>query len=136
MRTKSHPLGLAIRVGLRFACQLDRSTTTLASPAGTELLNCTYRNMSDRMVILRCCGSDQFFLERVVFPFEILAFACPAMSEINIWSHGLYGPELLESFLSDSLQADGESPQHPPAEEGMFLSTSTELSTTPWLQAS
>ena len=59
------------------------------------LLDCTYRNTSDRMVILRCCGSNQFFLERVVFPFELLAFACPPLSEVKIWSHGLYGPELL-----------------------------------------
>ncbi|MEY4799670.1 MAG: hypothetical protein RLZZ213_117, partial [Cyanobacteriota bacterium] len=27
---------------------------------------CSYRNTSDRMVILRCIGPEQFFLERVV----------------------------------------------------------------------
>ena len=61
------------------------------------LLDCVYRNASDRMVILRCCGPHAFFLERVVFPFELLSFQCPKESEVEIWTHGLGGPELLES---------------------------------------
>lgn len=88
------------------------------------------------MVILRCCGSDQFFLERVVFPFEILAFACPPMSEVKIWSHGLYGPELLESFTSENLVADHSSSYQSMETAGMFpLSSSSALETTPWLKA-
>ena len=46
-----------------------------------------YQNRSDRMVILRCIGPDQFFLERVVFPVEIFGFEAPAASEVQIWSH-------------------------------------------------
>lgn len=88
------------------------------------------------MIILRCCGSDQFFLERVVFPFEILAFSCPPMSEVHVWSHGLYGPELLETFLSEQLLADGSLKEAVLQEEGMFPASSTALQTTPWLQAS
>jgi len=61
------------------------------------LLDCVYRNASDRMVILRCCGPSAFFLERVVFPFELLSFQCPKESEVEIWTHGLGGPELLET---------------------------------------
>ena len=60
-------------------------------------LECGYRNSSDRMVIARCIGPEQFFLERVVFPFELLSFSCPPDSELKIWTHGLGGPELLES---------------------------------------
>jgi hypothetical protein len=70
----------------------------LASP-----LDCAYRNASDRMVILRCCGPGAFFLERVVFPFEILSFQCPPASEVEIWTHGLGGPELLESCPAQEL---------------------------------
>jgi hypothetical protein len=100
------------------------------------LLDCTYRNSSDRMVILRCCGNQHFFLERVVFPFEILAFSCPALSEVKIWSHGLYGPELLESFSAEQLLSDISC--DPPLIEagGLFPTTSAPLRTTPWLQAS
>jgi hypothetical protein len=100
------------------------------------LLDCSFRNSSDRMVILRCCGNQNFFLERVVFPFEILTFSCPPMSEVKIWSHGLYGPELLESFHSEQLLAEC-SPESPVFEVGgMFPASSASLRTTPWLQAS
>ena len=67
------------------------------------LLACTYRNTRDRMVILRCVGPEQFFLERVVFPFELLSFHCPARSEVKIWTHGLGGPELVESMQAVEL---------------------------------
>jgi hypothetical protein len=116
---------------------LDRPDLSCATPTDqVDLLDCTYRNTSDRMVILRCCGADQFFLERVVFPFEILAFACPPVSEVKIWSHGLYGPELLESFLSEQLQADSSAQLEEVERGGMFPASSSALQTTPWLRAS
>ncbi|MFM9073615.1 MAG: DUF1830 domain-containing protein [Cyanobium sp.] len=105
-------------------------------PAQGVLQDCTYRNTTDRMVILRCCGTDQFFLERVVFPFEVLAFLCPPLSEVKIWSHGLYGPELLETLTSDHLLVEPSDPSPHPEQEGMFPSSSSALETTPWLQAS
>ena len=55
------------------------------------------------MVILRCLGAGNFFLERVVFPFELLSFECPVDSEIEIWTHSLGGPEMVESFPSREL---------------------------------
>ena len=61
-------------------------------------LTCGYRNSSDRMVIVRCLGPQEFFLERVVFPFELLSFLAPADTEVQIWTHGLGGPELVESI--------------------------------------
>jgi hypothetical protein len=60
------------------------------------LLSCGYRNPSDRMVIVRCCGPQEFFLERVVFPFELLSFRAPEGCEIEIWTHDLGGPTLVE----------------------------------------
>ena len=58
---------------------------------------CSYRNTSDRMVILRCIGPEEFFLERVAFPFELLTFQCPPSSEVKIWTHGIGGPELVDT---------------------------------------
>ena len=55
------------------------------------------------MVIMRCLGPDQFFLERVIFPFEQLSFVCPTNSEVEIWSHSLGGPELLERFAASHI---------------------------------
>jgi hypothetical protein len=79
------------------------------------------------MIILRCIGPEQFFLERVVFPFELLTFRCPAGSEVEIWTHGLGGPELLESIESRELVM--ESAPVPEAVVGG-------IEANPWLQAS
>lgn len=48
------------------------------------------------MVIVRCEGRDGFYLERVVFPFELLSFESPAQTELQVWTHGLGGPELID----------------------------------------
>ncbi len=48
------------------------------------------------MVIVRCEDQEGFYLERVVFPFELLTFQCPASSELEVWTHGLGGPELMD----------------------------------------
>lgn len=95
--------------------------------ARMELEDCGYRNGSDRMVILRCIGPEQFFLERVVFPFELLTFQCPDRSEVEIWTHGLGGPELLESIEARELIMESA-----PVPEG--AAGGIELN--PWLQAS
>jgi len=47
------------------------------------------------MIIVRLLRSQEFYLERVVFPFELLSFEAPLGSELEIWTHGLGGPELL-----------------------------------------
>ena len=49
------------------------------------------------MVILRCIGPGNFFLEKVVFPFETCSFECPPESEVEVWSHGIGGTELVET---------------------------------------
>ncbi len=69
-------------------------------------LECAYRNATDRMVILRCLGPSSFFLERVVFPFELLCFSCPLESEVEIFTHSLGGPELLESMPARLLRLE------------------------------
>ncbi|MFN5119442.1 MAG: DUF1830 domain-containing protein [Cyanobacteriota bacterium] len=89
-------------------------------------LDCGYRNASDRMVIVRCCGPDEFFLERVVFPFELLSFQCPARTEVEIWTHGLGGPELIEALPAEKLSIEPSA---------SLTSVLEALETTPWLQA-
>ena len=64
------------------------------------------------MVILRCIGPEEFFLERVVFPFELLSFCAPASASVQIWTHGLGGPELIESIDVGELGIEIE-PQSP-----------------------
>ena len=67
------------------------------------ILNCSYRNDLERMVILRCFGSNNYYLERVIFPFELLKFSAPGDAEVEIWSHGIGGPELVETLRSREL---------------------------------
>ncbi|MEB3321449.1 MAG: DUF1830 domain-containing protein [Synechococcaceae cyanobacterium] len=100
----------------RYGVSLDRThpaTLDRSEPApsgiepfgaeGIEHLDCGYRNASQRMVIVRCCGPAAFYLERVVFPFELLSFRCPPGSEVEIWTHGLGGAELLEAAAAEEL---------------------------------
>jgi hypothetical protein len=70
-------------------------------------LPCGFRNSSDRMVIVRCCGPKEFYLERVVFPFELLSFEAPLGCQVEIWTHGLGGPELVETLASSDLVLEG-----------------------------
>ena len=77
-------------------------------------LTCGYRNSSDRMVIVRCIGREEFFLERVVFPFELLSFMAPAESMVQIWTHGLGGPELRENIPVAELCVDTPEPMDTP----------------------
>lgn len=72
------------------------------------LLSCGYRNGTDRMVIVRCLGPEEFFLERVVFPFELLSFLAPPAAVVEIWTHGLGGAELVESLNAADLGMDLE----------------------------
>jgi len=66
------------------------------------MIGCSYRNTSDRMVILKCCkccGAHQYFLERVVFPFELLSFQAPEESLTEVWTHGIAGGRVCELAL-------------------------------------
>ena len=57
------------------------------------------------MVVLRCIGPSNFFLERVLFPSDILAFMAPNDSRVEIWGNELYGPKLEEIIR---ISADSE----------------------------
>jgi len=76
-------------------------------PARPDLgTGCSYSYRSNRMVILRCVGPDAFFHEKVIFPFEDWSFACPPGADVQIWSHGVGGAELLETFPASELDID------------------------------
>jgi hypothetical protein len=112
---------------------LDRAGHISAEPGCLELLECGYRNGTDRMVILRCCGAQQFYLERVIFPFEVLTFHCPPRTEVEVWTHGLGGPELIETLRIETLVIEPTpSPTMP-----TFLEPSADdgFEDSPWLQA-
>lgn len=100
---------------------------------GLGLLSCGYRNGSDRMVIIRCLGPQEFFLERVVFPFELLSFQCPPAAVVEIWTHGLGGPELLETIEAEELLVESPSLEVVSAAEAPTARENAER--TAWQQA-
>jgi hypothetical protein len=66
---------------------------------------CSYRNSTDRMVIVRARGASTFFLERVVFPFEIMTFHCPRECEVEIVRRTRAGLEESEWVAAEELRA-------------------------------
>lgn len=57
------------------------------------------------MVILRCVGPKSFFRETVMLPLERFVWSCPTESRVDLWSYGLGGPELLDSFEIGALSS-------------------------------
>ena len=62
----------------------------------------SYQNKGCRMVVLRCIGSSNFYLERVLFPTDVLTFMAPNDSRVEIWGNELYGPKLEERIRISS----------------------------------
>ena len=62
------------------------------------MIEFSYKNESCRMVVLRCIGPSNFFLERVLFPTDILTFMAPNDSRVEIWGNELYGPKLEDEW--------------------------------------
>ena len=60
------------------------------------MIEFSYKNKGERMVVLRCIGPSKFFFERVLFPLEVLTFMAPYNSRVEIWGNELYGPKLEE----------------------------------------
>ena len=66
------------------------------------MIEFSYKNEGSRMVVLRCIGPSNFFLERVVFPADILTFMVPNDSRVEIWGNESYGPKLEERIRISS----------------------------------
>ena len=41
------------------------------------MVECIYQNDTSRMVIVKCIGSSQFYLEKVIMPSEVFLFNAP-----------------------------------------------------------
>ncbi len=49
------------------------------------MLECVYRNDTDRMVIVKLIGNQQFYREKVVMPMEVFWFEAPEQARLEIW---------------------------------------------------
>ena len=70
------------------------------------MIEFSYKNEGSRMIVLRCIGPSIFFLERVLFPTDILTFMAPNDSRVEIWGNELYGPKLEERIRVSSGNKD------------------------------
>ena len=59
-----------------------------------------------QMVFLSFIEPSNFFLERVLFPTDILSFMAPDDSRVEIWGNELYGPKLEERIRISSENED------------------------------
>ena len=55
---------------------------------------CIYQNDTSRMVIMKCIGSSQFYLEKVIMPSEIFLFNAPQEARLEIWRMSISGQML------------------------------------------
>ncbi|MEB3335042.1 MAG: DUF1830 domain-containing protein [Cyanobacteriota bacterium] len=71
----------------------------------TSQILCSYRNPTNRMVVVRARGVESFFLERVVFPLEIMTFHCPLDGEVEVVVPTANGHELCERQAAEHFLA-------------------------------
>lgn len=82
----------------------ENSTAKNTTQKSSTIL-CSYYNSSDRMVIVRGRGSGNYYLERVVFPFEVMTFHCPRECEVEIIMRTPTGLEQSEWVAAQELLA-------------------------------
>ena len=58
------------------------------------MVECVYQNDTSRMLILKCIGSEQFYLEKVIMPSEIFLFNAPKEARLEIWRMSISGQML------------------------------------------
>ena len=58
------------------------------------MLECVYRNDTNRMVIVKLIGDQHFYREKVVMPMEVFWFEAPEQTRLEIWQMSPQGQML------------------------------------------
>jgi hypothetical protein len=58
------------------------------------MVECIYQNDTSRMLIMKCIGSSQYYLEKVIMPSEIFLFNAPKEARLEIWRMSMSGQML------------------------------------------
>ncbi len=66
----------------------------MASSCEDVMVECIYQNDTSRMVIVKCIGSSQFYLEKVIMPSEVFLFNAPKEARLEIWRMSITGQML------------------------------------------
>lgn len=75
--------------------------------------DCLYRNETPKMVVLKCIGANNFYLEKVVLPAELFWFSAPSEARVEIWQMAVNGQLLsvrgdVADFLASAPPAAGD----------------------------
>ena len=74
------------------------------------MVECIYQNDTSRMLIMKCIGSSQFYLEKVIMPSEIFLFNAPKEARLEIWCMSMSGQMLhVRADVSDYKTSPRES---------------------------
>ena len=66
------------------------------------MVECIYQNDTTRLLIMKCIGSSQFYLEKVIMPSEIFLFNAPKEARLEIWRMSMSGQMLhVRADISD-----------------------------------
>jgi hypothetical protein len=71
-----------------------------------EMPTCCYRNVSDRLAVIRSSAESCTKIEQVVFPFDLAIFSCPAEEMLEIWRQGPDGSQCEERITAQELQME------------------------------
>ena len=63
------------------------------------MIEFSYKNEHSRMLIVRCIGENSFYVEKVVLPFEIIAFEAPKDARVEIWGNDLSGLHIEDTII-------------------------------------
>ncbi len=81
------------------------------------MIECIYKNDTDRMVIVKCIGEDHFYREKVVMPTEMFWFKAPQDARLEIWKMSISGQMLhVRADVTDYVMDDE------PAAESLWAS--------------
>ena len=68
------------------------------------MIEFTYKNEYSRMLIVRCIGDKNFYVEKVVLSSEIIAFEAPKDARVEIWGSDLSGLHIEDTLtVGDSV---------------------------------
>ena len=72
------------------------------------MIECAYRNNTDKMVIVKCIGESHFYLEKVVMPKEMFWFEAPQEAQLELWLMSPQGQMLdVRAYAADyAMDAD------------------------------
>ena len=76
------------------------------------MIECVYRNNTNKMVIVKCIGELHFYLEKVVMPKEMFWFEAPQEAHLELWLMSPQGQMLdVREYAADYAMDNDQVPE-------------------------